>query len=340
MTTPEPAVDVLVDMHAHFLPATLVAALRRRSEPPRVYDVDGSAVLDYGHGGAERIGDAAGDVDRVLAGMERNGIALTVLSINQPGVIGLPIADAVPIAREANDELVGLIAAHPGRLAGLATLPLQDPDAAVAELERAVGAGLRGAMILPNVEGTSIAEPQFAPLLAAAARLDVALLLHPTMPWGADRFRHDGLIGALGYLFDTTTATTQLVLRGLYDRHPELKLVLCHAGSLLPQLVGRIDLEASRDIVKSTLSVPPSEHFKLLYTDVVCGWAPALTSALSLFREDRIMFGSDFPFWQPEDSLAVTAELAKTQALPAGVASATAAGVFGLQLDGVATPSV
>ncbi len=85
--------------------------------------------------------------------------------------------------------------------------------------------------------------------------------------------------------------------------------------------------------------MPPSEHFKLLYTDVVCGWAPALASALSLFREDRIMFGSDFPFWQPEDSLAVTSELAKTQALPAGVASATAAGVFGLQLDGVATPS-
>ncbi len=299
----------LVDVHAHFLPRTLIGALRDRAEPPRIVETRDRTVLEYGQGYVERIGEGAGNIDPLLCAMDRHGVVMSVVSINQPGVIGIPTADAVALARDANDELLDQVANHRGRLAGLATLPLQDADAAVAELERVMAAGLSGAMIVSNVDGASIAGSKFQPVFEAAERLGAPLLLHPILPVGADRFRRYELTVALGFLFDTTMAATQLVLGGVYERHPELALVLGHAGSLLPQLAGRIDLEARRNpAVRGRLSVPPNEHL-------------------------RLMFGSDFPFWDHKPSIEAISELARAGHLPAGVRADNAARVFQLVPD-------
>ena len=322
----------LVDVHAHFLPRTLIGALRDRAGPPRIVETRDGTILEYGQGYVERIGEGAGSIDRLLEAMDRHGVAMSVVSINQPGVIGIPTADAVALARDANDELLDHVTSHRGRLAGLGTLPLQDADAAVAELERVMGAGLSGAMIVSNVNGASIAASEFQPVFEAAERLRAPLLLHPILPVAADRFRRYELTVALGFLFDTTTAATQLVLGGLYERHPRLTLVLGHAGSLLPQLAGRIDLEAKRNpAVRGRLSVLPSEHLRLIYTDTVCGWVPALRSALTLFGSTRVMFGSDFPFWDHGPSVEALSELARAGQLPAGVKADNAIRVFRLE---------
>lgn len=322
----------LVDVHAHFLPRTLIGALRDRAGPPRIVETPDGTILEYGQGYVERIGDGAGSIDPLLGAMDRHGVAMSVVSINQPGVIGIPTADAVALARDANDELLDQVENHRGRLAGLGTLPLQDAGAAVAELERVMGAGLSGAMIVSNVDGASIAASKFQPVFEAAERLGAPLLLHPILPVAADRFRRYELTVALGFLFDTTTAATQLVLGGVYERHPRLTLILGHAGSLLPQLAGRIDLEARRNpAVRGRLSVPPSEHLRLIYTDTVCGWPPALRSALALFGATRVMFGSDFPFWDHEPSIEVLSELARAGRLAAGVRADNATRIFRLE---------
>lgn len=322
----------LIDVHVHFLPQALIDGLRARGDSPKLLDTADGTILDYGGGYIERIGDAARDLDRLLTAMDRTGVTRSVVSINQPGVVGMAAADAINIARDANDELLDRVSAHNGRLAGLGTLPLQDTDAAVAELERIASAGLSGAIIVSNVSGAPISEPRFASLFGAAEQLDVPLLLHPILPVDADRFRPFDLTVPLGFLLDTTMAATHLVLGGLYDRHPRLRLILGHAGSLLPQIAGRLDLEAERNPgVRGSLSVLPSEHLKLMYTDTVAGWAPTVRSALSLFGGDHVMFGSDFPFWDQQPSVRDISELDRSGELPDALRAATAIEVFRLE---------
>jgi aminocarboxymuconate-semialdehyde decarboxylase len=159
----------------------------------------------------------------------------------------------------------------------------------------------------------------------------VPLLVHPTYPLSARLLDAYALIPTLGFLVDTTTAALRLVLDGLYGRHPELKLVVAHAGSLLPQLAGRIDYEAARDPNGyGALSGPPGEHLRLLYTDCVCVWPPALRSAVELLGPDRVMFGSDYPFWEPERSVATLDEAGFDDDVTERLRHATARRLFSL----------
>lgn len=333
MSRPDITEDIeLIDVHAHFLPQALIDGLRARKDPPNLTEGDTGPVVNYGGGYIERLKETARDLDRLLAAMDRNQITRSVISINQPGVVGMPLDEAVSVARAANDELLDRVRGSAGRLVGLGTLPLHDPPAAVDELERIASVGLSGAIIVSNVGGKFISEPEFLELFEAAERLDVVLLLHPILPVASELFRPFDLTVPLGFLVDTTIAVIRLVLGGLYDRHPRLKLLLGHAGSLLPQIAGRIDLEAERNPgVRGSLSVLPSRHLSLLYTDTVTGSAAAVRSALSLFGSERVMFGSDYPFWDQEPLVSVIEELSQAGELPEGLRAATAMQVFGLE---------
>ena len=290
-----------IDVHTHYLPATLVAALRARTEMPRITDGDNGTMIEYGEGNGHVLLPSMGDVALRLRDMEEQGIDFAVLGANVPGVDWFPERDARAIARDVNDELNALAAAHPDRLAVLATLPMQSPDAAAAELERAVAGGAVGAMIYSNVAGKPLDDPGLAVVFDAAAALRVPLYIHPTYPLVAKEVDAYALISTLGFLVDTSTAALRLVLGGLYERHPDFALVLSHAGSLIPQLVGRIDYEAARmPNGMGKLSTPPSETLALLYTDSVCVWPPALRSTLDFLGADRVMYGSDYPFWDPQ----------------------------------------
>jgi predicted TIM-barrel fold metal-dependent hydrolase len=291
---------VIVDVHTHFLPAALASALRARDVAPRI---TGDQIL-YGEGSGHLLLPSMEDLDLRFADMERQGIDFAVLGANVPGVDWLAGPDAVALARDMNDELVAVAAAHPDRLAAMAALPMQEPEAAAAELERAVGAGAVGAMVYSNVVGRGLDDPAFEPVFAAAARLGAPLYLHPAYPVVAGTMDAYALIPTLGFLVDTTSVVLRLVLGGLYERHPELDLVLGHAGSLLPQLAGRIDVEAKRmPGGMGVLSAPPSESLARLYTDAICAWPPALHAALAFLGPDRVMFGTDYPFWDPAATL-------------------------------------
>jgi predicted TIM-barrel fold metal-dependent hydrolase len=295
----------LVDIHTHYLPNALVDALERRDELPRISRAGAERNIEYGKGNVHPLLPRMVDIPGRLEDMEAQGIALAVLSVNVPGVDWFPPATGAAVAQDVNDELVDLVASHPGRLAAMATLPLQAPEAAAAELERAVGRGLKGAMIYSNAAGRPLDDPALRDVFDVAARLDAPLYIHPTFPLTAATVDAYALIPSLGFVFDTTTAAMRLILGGLFERHPAFKLILAHAGSLLPQLAGRIDYEAARHgNGHGALSCPPSEHIARLYTDVVCVWPPALRNAVALLGADRVMFGSDYPFWDPARSIA------------------------------------
>ena len=145
------------------------------------------------------------------------------------------------------------------------------------------------------------------------------------------------LIPTLGFLVDTTNAVLRLTLGGLFERHPGLKLVLAHAGSLIPQLVGRIDYEASR-LPGGTgkLSVAPSEALALLHTDSVCVWPPALRSTLAFLGPERVMFGSDYPYLGPGAEPADARGRGPRGERGRGIRSANAGRLFGLERAGAA----
>jgi predicted TIM-barrel fold metal-dependent hydrolase len=292
-----------IDVHTHYLASTLVAALERRTELPRISENPEGRQIEYGKGNIHPVLPNMGDVELRLRDMDEQKIDVALLSINIPGVDWFPIADGPAVARDVNDELADVVTAHPDRFAALATLPLQAPEAAAGELERVMAAGFSGAMIYSNVAGGHLDQPELRVVFDTAARLGAPLYIHPTFPLTAPTVDAYALIPTLGFMFDTTTAAVRLVLDGLYERHPEFRLVLAHAASLLPQLAGRIDYEAERHgNGRGALAGDPSEHLRLIYTDSVCVWPPALRSTLELVGPERVMFGSDYPFWDPARS--------------------------------------
>ena len=295
----------VIDVHIHYLPPALLKAFMRRTRPPRAERQDGSLVLDFGDGYAERIDARLADPEHLLENLHRTGVDIAVLSINQPGVLKLTPPEAKAVAREANDELAELVGASRGALEGLATLPWQATDTAVDELGRAASIGLRGAMACSNVAGRPLDDPAFDATFAAAASLSMPLLLHPTVPAQVATLSEHGLICAAGFLFDTTTAILRMVFAGTFDRHPRLNVILAHAGSLLPLLAGRVDREYARKALPRALPEGrrPSDYVRGLYTDTIAGSPSALALAVELLGADRVCFGSDYPFGNQQEAL-------------------------------------
>jgi aminocarboxymuconate-semialdehyde decarboxylase len=324
----------VVDVHTHFLPAARVSALARRDELPMITREGGEKLIHYGEGNIHPVLPAMGDLERRLADMDEQGIDVAVLSVNIPGTDWFPASDGPAIAQEVNDELAGLVAAHPDRLAAMATLSMQAPEAAAAELERTHGLGFTGGMVFSNAAGAPLDTPECAVVFDTAARLGVPIYIHPTYPLSAKTVDAYALIPTLGFLFDTTTAAMRLVLGGLYERNPEFKLVLSHVASLIPYVIGRIDYEAERHRHVGgwgKLSAPPSEHLRLLYTDSVCVHAPTLRMVTEFLGADRMMYGSDYPFWDPQRGTDTLRECGFDRETVRAIESGTADAVFGLR---------
>jgi len=323
----------VVDAHFHCLPPALLKAFTRRTKPPRAERQNGWLVLDFGEGYVERIDARLAEPERLLENLHRARIDMAVVSINQPGVLKLAPSEAKAVAREANDELAELVGAGRGALEGLATLPWQATDDAVDELGRAVSLGLKGAMACSNVDGRPLDDLAFDATFEAADSLSMPLLLHPTLPAQVSSLSEHGLICGAGFLFDTTTAILRMISAGTFDRHPGLKIVLAHAGSLLPLLIGRLDREYARNALPWALPEGrrPSDYLRRLYTDTIAGSPAALELAVGLLGADRVCFGSDYPFGSQQDAL----DLVLAASLPDETVSAicwdNAAGLFGLK---------
>ncbi len=271
-------------------------------------------MIDYGPRSAVPLHAGFTDIDVILQGMDEASIDHSVLSVTIPGVDWFGPDEASMIADECNRETAELCRLHPDRLSGLATVPLQYPDEAADVLHRAIEMGLKGAMIYSNVAGGHLDDPTRRQFFDAAAELDVPILLHPTYPLCAPTVSAHGMIEIVGFLFDTTTAALRLVFDGLYERHPDFKFIVPHAGSLIPYFVGRIDhFGQIRPGSTGQLSTPAGEQIRKFFVDTVCNWPPALKLTLDFFGVDKLMVGSDHPFWSMSlatvalDSLELTA---------------------------------
>lgn len=323
----------VVDAHIHYLPPALLKAFARRTTPPRAERQGGWLVLDFGDGYVERIDARLVEPEHLFGSLQRAGVDVAVISINQPGVLRLAVPEARAVARDANDELAELVGQGRGALEGLATLPWQATDAAIEELGRAASLGLRGAMVCSNIAGRPLDDPAFDLTFGAAASLSMPLLLHPTVPAQVSALSEHGLICAAGFLFDTTTAILRMIFAGTFERHPGLKMILAHAGSLLPLLIGRADREYARNALPCALPEGrrPSDYLRRLHTDTIAGSPRALELAIELLGADRVCFGSDYPFGSQQEALGLVLAASLSDEVVSAVCGKNAAELFGLK---------
>ncbi|OJZ74654.1 amidohydrolase [Mycobacterium paraffinicum] len=249
----------------------------------------------------ERIGDVA---ELRLADMDAAGVDIQVLSLTAPGIQGQPdVKVAIDDARRANDFLAEAIASHPTRFAGLAALPLQDPDAAVKELQRAAALGLHGALVNGPTLGHYLDDRQYDPVWAMLEQLDAPLYLHPTLGAEDDRWAvlegHPELQAAMyRWASDTGGHAMRVIFGGVFDRFPGARLILGHMGEYLPFQLARFDSMAEKTRLPFELRKPPSRYVQdniLITTSGVCSTA-ALLGAVYAIGIDNVMFAIDYPY--------------------------------------------
>jgi aminocarboxymuconate-semialdehyde decarboxylase len=198
-----------------------------------------------------------------------------------------------------NDHLAEMCARWPDRFRGLASLPLQDVDLALQELNRAVDdLGMVGLILLANVNDTPLDDPRFEPLWAALNARRLPVLLHPTVPPGSEAMGMDqyGLVASIGFMFDTTLAVSRMVLAGIFERYPDWPFIVSHAGATLPFIAGRLD-QCHRFIpdTRAKTTALPSTYLKRFYYDTVCYDEHALWLAYQLAGPNQLLYGGDYP---------------------------------------------
>ena len=321
----------LIDVHTHYFPPALAEAVRGRQTPPDLWLEDGTTFLRYGTGQRQRypITPSMSDVDAKLVEMDRTGIDRAVLSVNMPGADGLG-DDAPSAAMAINDAMAAAAAKAPRRLSWMATVALERPDTVASEMRRASARGACGVMIGSNVAGRAVDLDLDQALFETASDLGLAIMIHPSYPLSAETVREYQLTSILGFLFDTTTLALRLVLGGLFDRYPQLKLVVSHVGGLIPFIVGRVDFLSMERPGGSVLSEPPSDHLRRLFVDGVCLWPPALRLGVEFFGADHVLFGSDHGYWPMDRAVATLREARLAPGDEAEVRGGAATRVFGL----------
>ena len=288
---------MIIDFHNHFYPKAYIDEIKREKGYASVSTDEHGRLLIHYTGDYNVVVGPHINIDDRLRDMDRNRIDMQVLTLTTPGVERESPERGIKLAQLSNDGFAETIAEHPDRFTALATLPLQDPTAAVEELERAVEElGLTGAMLLSNVNGKPLDAPEFDPVLAKAEKLDVPLYIHPTSPINDKCMLDYRLVPIMGFGIDTSLATLRLVFSGALKRHPRLKLAASHVGGVFPHLRGRIDVGFhAYPECKEHISEPPSKYLKEVWMDSIIYDNDVLMSALAFCGAGKMMLGTDHP---------------------------------------------
>lgn len=288
-----------VDIHAHFVPEAYLRLVDSEGGP---YGLglrrDGGALsILAGRVPFGPITPGYYDLGVRLREMDAQGVEVHALSLMPPMVYWADGPLAVRLARLVNDAMAAAARAHPDRFVGLATLPLQDPEASVAELERAVGEiGCRGVYLGTNVRGRDLDDPAFLPVFARIEALGVPVFLHPITVVGGERLAPYYLHNLLGNPFDTAIAAARLVFGGVLDRFPSLRVCLAHAGGALPYIVGRLDHGYRVRPECRHLPRPPSAYLSRFFFDTISHSPQALAHLVRVAGADHVLLGSDYCF--------------------------------------------
>lgn len=291
----------VVDLHAH----VVLADAFETAGPYGPFHGDGADGAEYFRVGDYTIkpipyrGSVFMDVERRLAEMDRVGIDLQMLSPNPLTFFGgVEAAPAIDFARATNDAMAALVAEHPDRLLGSAQLPMQDPDAAIAELDRAIGELGLVAGYIGTGYGMAFDDPRLDDFYDRIVELDVALFVHGVTndgrgPTPDPRLRRFGLDLIVGYTYEETLAAASLVLGGILDRHPNLDVCLSHGGGAIAFLAQRFDSMAAFRGAESDFAASLGR----LWFDSHLEPGAARDLVVETVGLDRMVYGTNFGGW-------------------------------------------
>ena len=277
-----------------------------------------------------------------LKDMDESGIGKQILSLTSPGVQIFDAATGTALAQVSNDYLASAIQKYPDRFHGLAAIALQDPATAVKELERGVRKlGLKGVIVNSHTRGEYLDDPKFWPIFEAAAALRVPIYLHPNTPPPSmiGPFLESGLDGAIyGFAVETGLHMLRIIVSGIFDRFPGLRMILGHLGEALPYWLFRIDfmhramVAANRYPAIKKLNRKPSEYFKenIYVTTSGMAWQPPILYAQSVLGVDRVLYAMDYPYQFVPEEVKVTDELPISEADKRKLYQTNAESVFSL----------
>jgi 2,3-dihydroxybenzoate decarboxylase len=260
-----------------------------------------------------------------LADMDASGITKQLVFLTAPGVQVFDAATATSIARDANDQLIGEIKHHPDRYAALAAIAPQNPAAAVKEMQRAVALGMKGAVVNSHTQGEYLDEPKYWPIFEAAQALDVPIYIHPNTPPASmiAPFLPRGLDGAIyGFAVETGLHLLRIIVAGVFDRFPKLKIAVGHLGEGLPFWLFRLDYMHRSMVISERyagakpLRQKPSDYLKQNVWVTTSGmqWAPAILFCQQVLGAERVLYAMDYPYQFVPEEVKVTDELPVSEA--------------------------
>ena len=209
----------------------------------------------------------------------------------------------VRVARVINEELAEATSKHAGRFSPLGTVPLQDTEAAIAELRYCVEElGFKGLEIGTHVDGEEIASPRLDPFWSEVERLGAVIVVHTDGHTHKERLQNHNFVNIIGHAFEATLATAHLIFNGVMERHPGLKIVVVHGGGYLPAYAGRIDHAwRARDDVSEGVPQLPSEYLKRFFFDTMVFEPDQLRYLIDKYGADHVLLGTDYPYDMGDD---------------------------------------
>jgi len=296
--------QIAIDIHTHVEFAGTFDLLKKRYTEDEIFNqfivpALGRHSAELNRGIVAGIRDALRDPQKKIRDMDDKEIDLYLLS-STPFAFFYEVEKelALELARFQNDQLSELVKNYPDRFAAMATLPLQAPDEALKELERAVKTlGLRGVEIGSHVGKRELGDEAFWPIYKALQEMNVPIFIHPHHVAGMDRLQDFYLNNFIGNPLDTTIAATQLIFSGVLERYPGLRFILAHGGGQFPFIMGRIEHGYRvRPEPKEKVHQPPQAFLKNFYFDTITHNPDALRYLIAFAGSDHVLMGSDYPY--------------------------------------------
>jgi aminocarboxymuconate-semialdehyde decarboxylase len=288
----------IIDFHNHYYPPAYLDALEKGPSTVRVSrDNEGNPCLHY-PGDYNVCVPGHRDIDYREQVLKDAGVDIQVVTLTTPGTHVEEPRQALKLAQLVNDAFARAVADKKGRFAALATLPLNDPAASLAEFRRALDElRMPGGLLFSNINGVPLYDKRFWPIYELANEREAVFFIHPTHPVGVEAMLDYWLMLLVGFLADTTLAAAGLVFAGVPARFPKIRWVLGHLGGAIPYLAERLDrgFEAFADC-RVHISEPPTAYLKRhFYYDTVNFDPRAIEFAVAFAGADHVVAGSDYP---------------------------------------------
>ncbi|HEX7592762.1 MAG TPA: amidohydrolase family protein [Anaerolineae bacterium] len=326
-----------IDIHTHFIPPQFIDDARqgRALNNIKLERRKDAEWVIHPQGYKYPLAAEFWDMEAKLRQMDKLDLNVSILSISP--TLFFYWAEAKSTAefcQLANESVAKMAAQSGGRLHGMATVPLQDPKAAATELRRAVTQlGLRGVEIGAVMENVPLDDPRFDPFFSAVEELNVPVMLHPYYVGPKPQLGDFYMTNLIGNPLETTIAAARLILSGCLDRHPQLKVILVHAGGFLPFQIGRLDHGyAVRAETNANIKKLPSSYLSRFYFDTITHANLPLKFLIDLVGKEHVVIGTDIPFDMADTHFTERLSLAKLDPATAkAIQSQNATRIFDLK---------